>query len=80
MTNRAANSLSDIFAMGGRPDCAKYVVSRLTWIRPKVIAAIFARRPRQNGRGGLRHHWRSSIRNPEPIYGLAVTGMVDVAV
>ena len=75
----AANSLSDIFAMGGRPLTALNIIGFPTdLIRPKVISSIL--------RGGLAKAAEvgcviiggHSIRNPEPIYGLAVTGVVDV--
>jgi selenide, water dikinase len=75
----AANSLSDIFAMGGRPLTALNIVGfPADLVRPRVIAAIL--------RGGLAKAAEvscaiiggHSIRNPEPIYGLAVTGMVDL--
>jgi selenide, water dikinase len=75
----AANSLSDIFAMGGRPLTALNIVGfPADLVRPRVISSIL--------RGGLAKAAEvgcvviggHSIRNPEPIYGLAVTGMVDV--
>jgi selenide,water dikinase len=75
----AANSLSDIFAMGGRPLTALNVIGfPADLIRPKTISSIL--------RGGLAKAAEvgcviiggHSIRNPEPIYGLAVTGIVDV--
>ena len=75
----AANSLSDIFAMGGRPLTALNVVGFPTdLVSPKTVSAIL--------RGGLAKAAEvgciiiggHSIRNPEPIYGLAVTGIVDV--
>jgi selenide,water dikinase len=75
----AANSLSDIFAMGGRPLTALNIVGfPADLLRPRVIAAIL--------RGGLAKAAEvdcaiiggHSIRNPEPIYGLAVTGIIDV--
>jgi selenide, water dikinase len=75
----AANSLSDIFAMGGRPLTALNIVGfPADLVRPKVVSAIL--------RGGLAKATEvgcaiiggHSIRNPEPIYGLAVTGIVDV--
>jgi len=75
----AANSLSDIFAMGGRPLTALNIIGFPTdLIRPRVISSIL--------RGGLAKAAEvgcviiggHSIRNPEPIYGLAVTGVVDV--
>jgi selenide, water dikinase len=75
----AANSLSDIFAMGGRPLTALNIVGfPADLVSPRVISSIL--------RGGLAKAAEvgcviiggHSIRNPEPIYGLAVTGMIDV--
>jgi selenide,water dikinase len=75
----AANSLSDIFAMGGRPLTALNIIGFPTdLVRPRVVSSIL--------RGGLAKAAEvgcviiggHSIRNPEPIYGLAVTGIVDV--
>jgi len=75
----AANSLSDIFAMGGRPLTALNIIGfPPDIVRPRVVSSIL--------RGGLAKAGEvdcviiggHSIRNPEPIYGLAVTGLVDV--
>ena len=74
----AANALSDVFAMGGRPLTALNIIGFPTEIvSSKTINAIL--------RGGLAKAMEAgcaiigghSIRNPEPIYGLAVTGIVD---
>jgi selenide, water dikinase len=75
----AANSLSDIYAMGGRPFTALNIVGFPDdLVRPRIVSSIL--------RGGLAKAAEvgcviiggHSIRNPEPIYGLAVTGLVDV--
>ena len=75
----AANSLSDIFAMGGRPLTALNIVGfPADLVSTRVVSSIL--------RGGLAKAAEvgcviiggHSIRNPEPIYGLAVTGVVDV--
>jgi len=75
----AANALSDVFAMGGRPLTALNIMGfPADLVSPKTITAIL--------RGGLEKAAEvkcsiiggHSIRNPEPIYGLAVTGMVDI--
>jgi len=74
----AANALSDIFAMGGRPLTALNLMAMPNEIvPPKTIATIL--------RGGLEKAREvgcvivggHTIRNPEPIYGLAVTGLVS---
>ena len=75
----AANALSDIFAMGGRPMTALNIVGMPTEKIPgKIIATIL--------RGGLSKAREvdcaiiggHTIRSPEPLYGLAVTGIVDL--
>ena len=75
----AANALSDVFAMGGRPITALNIMGFPTnLVPPKTITAIL--------RGGLEKAKEvgcaiiggHTIRNPEPIYGLAVTGIVDL--
>src|SRR5205807_8834734 len=75
----AANALSDIFAMGGRPMTALNIVGMPTEKIPgKIIATIL--------RGGLSKAREAdcailgghTIRAPEPLYALAVTGMVDL--
>jgi selenide, water dikinase len=74
----AANALSDVFAMGGRPITALNIMGIPTdLVPPKTIATIL--------RGGLEKAKEvgcaiiggHTIRNPEPIYGLAVTGIVS---
>jgi selenide,water dikinase len=75
----AANSLSDIFAMGGRPLTALNIVGfPADLVRPRVIAAILRGGLAKAAEVGCALIGGHSIRNPEPIYGLAVTGIVDV--
>jgi selenide,water dikinase len=75
----AANSLSDIFAMGGRPLTALNIVGFPADLVPlKAIAAILRGGVAKATEVGCAVIGGHSIRNPEPIYGLAVTGMVDV--
>jgi selenide, water dikinase len=75
----AANSLSDIFAMGGRPLTALNIVGfPADLLRPRVVAAILRGGLAKAAEVGCAIIGGHSIRNPEPIYGLAVTGVVDV--
>jgi selenide,water dikinase len=75
----AANALSDIFAMGGRPLTALNIVGfPADLVRPRVIAAILRGGLAKAAEVGCAIIGGHSIRNPEPIYGLAVTGMVDL--
>jgi len=75
----AANSLSDIFAMGGRPLTALNIVGFPTdLVRPRVISSILRGGLAKAAEVGCAIIGGHSIRNPEPIYGLAVTGVVDI--
>jgi selenide, water dikinase len=75
----AANSLSDIFAMGGRPLTALNIIGFPTdLVRPKVISSILRGGLAKAGEVGCVIIGGHSIRNPEPIYGLAVTGLVEI--
>ncbi len=75
----AANSLSDIFAMGGRPLTALNIVGFPDdLVRPRVISSILRGGLAKAAEVGCMIIGGHSIRNPEPIYGLAVTGIVDV--
>ena len=75
----AANSLSDIFAMGGRPLTALNIVGfPPDLVRPRVISSILRGGLAKAAEVGCAIIGGHSIRNPEPIYGLAVTGVVDV--
>ena len=74
----AANALSDVYAMGGRPLTALNLVGiPLGMVRLDVVNRIL--------RGGAAKMKEAkcvlvgghSIRNPEPIYGFAVTGLVS---
>jgi selenide, water dikinase len=75
----AANSLSDIFAMGGRPLTALNIVGFPSdLVRPRVVSSILRGGLAKAAEVGCAIIGGHSIRNPEPIYGLAVTGMIDV--
>ncbi len=74
----AANALSDVYAMGGRPLTAMNLMGVPTdRVPPRIINQIL--------RGGAAKLKEArcvlvgghTIRNPEPIYGLSVTGMVS---
>jgi len=74
----AANALSDVFAMGGRPITALNIMGIPTdLVSEKTIATILRgglEKAREVGCAIIGGH---TIRNPEPIYGLAVTGIVS---
>lgn len=74
----ATNALSDVYAMGGRPLTALNIMGMPDdVVPPDVIAAILrggAKKAKQAGCAVLGGH---TIRNPEPIYGMSITGMVS---
>jgi selenide, water dikinase len=75
----AANSLSDVYAMGGRPLTALAIIGFPSdLVRPRVVSAILRGGLAKAAEAGCVIIGGHSIRNPEPIYGLAVTGIVDV--
>jgi selenide, water dikinase len=75
----AANSLSDIFAMGGRPLTALNIIGfPADLVPPTTISAILRGGLAKAAEVGCAIIGGHSIRNPEPIYGLAVTGIVDL--
>ncbi len=74
----ATNALSDIYAMGGKPLMA---ISIFGWPIEKLSADV-AREVIDGGRAiceeaGIPLAGGHSIDSPEPIFGLAVTGIVD---
>ena len=75
----AANALSDVFAMGGRPVTALNIMGfPEKLVSPGTIAAILRGGLEKAAEVGCAIIGGHSIRNPEPIYGLAVTGIVDL--
>ncbi len=75
----AANALSDVFAMGGRPITALNLMGfPMNLVSPEIIAAILRGGLKKAAEVGCAIIGGHSIRNPEPIYGLAVTGVVDL--
>ncbi len=74
----AANALSDVYAMGGRPLTAMNLVGMPTdLVTPQLIIAILRGGAAKVAEAGCALVGGHSIRNPEPIYGLAVTGLVS---
>ena len=74
----AANALSDVFAMGGRPLTALNIMGFPTeLVSPQTIAAILRGGLEKAAEVGCAIVGGHTIRNPEPIYGLAVTGTVE---
>ncbi len=75
----AANALSDVFAMGGRPVTALNIMGfPANLVSQKTIVSILRGGLKKAAEAGCAIIGGHSIRNPEPIYGLAVTGIVDL--
>ncbi|HKZ66794.1 MAG TPA: selenide, water dikinase SelD [Chitinophagaceae bacterium] len=75
----AANAISDVYAMGGKPLLA---IAILGWPVNKLSASI-ARKVIEGGKSicaeaGIPLAGGHSIDSPEPIFGLAVNGVVDI--
>jgi selenide,water dikinase len=76
----SANSISDVYAMGGKPIMA---IAILGWPIEKIPASV-AQQVLEGARSicleaGIPLAGGHSIDSPEPIFGLAVTGLVDIA-
>jgi selenide,water dikinase len=73
----AANALSDVYAMGGRPILALAILGiPLGKIAPETVRAILAGGAAICAEAGIPVAGGHSIDAPEPIYGLAVIGLV----
>ena len=73
----AANSLSDCYAMGGRPLTAMNVMAvPADVLPPEVIARILRGGAAKVKEAGCALVGGHTIKNPEPVYGLSVTGVV----
>jgi selenide,water dikinase len=74
----ATNAISDVYAMGGRPLTALNIMGIPTDLVPNAVIAEILRggaaKAKEAGCAIIGGH---TIRNPEPIYGLAVTGIVS---
>lgn len=73
----AANSLSDIYAMGGRPLLALNIVCFPNCLPTEVLGEILRGGADKTTEAGAIIAGGHSIQDNEPKYGLAVTGLVD---
>lgn len=74
----ATNSLSDVYAMGGRPITAMAVVGMPADVLSlEIIHEILRGGADKVKEAKCALAGGHSIKNPEPIYGLSVTGLVD---
>ena len=75
----AANACSDVFAMGGRVVIAVNIAAFPEHFPQDAIVAIFDAAASVVAEAGGTVAGGHTIRNPEPIFGLAVQGVVDPA-
>ena len=73
----AANACSDVFAMGGRVVMAVNIAAFPEHFPSEAISQIFAAAARVVEQAGGSVAGGHTIRNPEPIFGLAVQGVVN---
>ncbi|HMB78301.1 MAG TPA: selenide, water dikinase SelD, partial [Kiloniellaceae bacterium] len=74
----AANAISDVYAMGGRPIMALAVLGMPLGALPvEMVREILAGGASICAEAGIPVAGGHSIDTPEPIYGLAVTGLCD---
>lgn len=73
----AANACSDVFAMGGRVVMAVNIAAFPEHFPRDAISTIFAAAARVVAEAGGSVAGGHTIRNPEPVFGLAVQGIVD---
>jgi selenide,water dikinase len=75
----AANALSDVWAMGGRPVLALNLVCFPEAMDKKILADILAGGAEKITEAGAVLGGGHSIYDKEPKYGLAVTGIIETA-
>lgn len=75
----SVNAISDIYAMGGKPVMA---IAILGWpigkLPPELAGTVLEGSRDACRRAGIELAGGHSIDSPEPIFGLAVTGLVDI--
>lgn len=73
----AANSLSDVYAMGGEPKTALNIVGFPNCLDPKILGRILEGGASKVLEAGAVLAGGHSIQDDEPKYGLSVTGFVN---
>ena len=73
----AANSISDIYAMGGKPMMALNIAAMPTDLPPEMIAEIFRGGAEKAKEADCAIAGGHTVRDNEPKYGLAVIGMAN---
>lgn len=72
----AANSLSDVYAMGGKPFLALNIVCFPNCLSPDILAEILRGGAEKVAEAGAIVAGGHTVQDDEPKYGLAVTGLV----
>ena len=72
----AANALSDVYAMGGKPTAALSIVGFPENLSPEVLGEILRGAASISREAGIDIVGGHTIKTEEPIYGLAVVGTV----
>jgi selenide,water dikinase len=76
----SVNAISDIYAMGGKPIMAIAILGwPITKLPPELAGTVLEGSRDACRRAGIELAGGHSIDSPEPIFGLAVTGLVDIA-
>lgn len=73
----AANSLSDVYAMGGRPVSALNIAGFPRGFDPEWVSAIFRGGFEKVREAGAVVAGGHTVESPEPMFGFAVTGVVE---
>ena len=73
----AANSMSDVYAMGGDVLFCLNIAGFPEGMPPEQVAQVFAGGAQKVREAGAAITGGHTVTNPEPFYGLSVTGMVD---
>lgn len=72
----AANALSDVYAMGGKPLVALNLVGIPDALGPEILAEILRGAADKANEAGIAIAGGHTIRSEEPIFGLAVVGTI----
>jgi selenide,water dikinase len=75
----AANALSDVYAMGGRPFLALNIAALPPDLPPEISAEIFRGGAEKTREAGVVLAGGHTVQDKEPKYGLMVLGFVDPA-
>ncbi len=76
----SVNAISDIYAMGGKPIMAIAILGwPITKLPPELAGVVLEGSRDACRRAGIELAGGHSIDSPEPIFGLAVTGLVNIA-